>query len=119
MTMDFKLSLSHLFKGLGAAWCVVTAYLTPVWVTMSFLCISGKIGMYGYSVRNGSALKVGIIYLATWLIFTLLADSLILIRGYGGSRYRKWILAFMGIAVLYFMFITGFNIMNFVSAVIV
>ncbi|SFK66386.1 hypothetical protein SAMN05216390_102324 [Lachnospiraceae bacterium KH1T2] len=118
MTFDYKLNPRYILKGLGAAWCIVTSYLTPVWLTMAFLCLSGKIGMYGYSVKNGSAFRVGLLYLITWLLFGLLADIIILLKGYAESKYRKWIIVMMAVSVLYFFFISNFNSVNFVATIV-
>lgn len=55
------------------AWCAVTCYISPVWLTMIYLDLSGLIYQYDFSMDEGIAGLVGALSLALWIVLALVA----------------------------------------------
>lgn len=55
-------------------WYAITSFLSPVWLTMGFLDITGRIYQYDGMVDEGTAGIMGVIELALWIVFALLPD---------------------------------------------
>ncbi len=55
-------------------WCAVTFFVSPVWLTMTFLDITGLIYQYDGFVDEGTAGIMGVIELVLWIVIVLLPD---------------------------------------------
>lgn len=81
-------------KALMALWTIYTAFtsfISPVWLTMIYLQLSGKIYQCDYSYDEGTAGIVGILSLCVWLIFVLTPDVLYLLIMQSYGRKFLWI----------------------------
>lgn len=90
------LFLLQIFFGL---WCAITSLISPVWLTMIFLNLTGEIYKYDYTMDSGTAGIFGAILLVVWLLIALLPDiyfikKLYLIR-------RKYVV----VAILFIIFL--------------
>lgn len=64
-------------------WSIYTAFtsfISPIWLTMIYLQLSGKIYQSDYSFDEGTAGIIGILSLFMWLIFVLTSDALYLLK---------------------------------------
>lgn len=59
-------------------WCAFTSFITPIWLTMAFLNVTGLIYKYDYSMDDGTAGIIGFVILILWLLAVLLPDILLL-----------------------------------------
>lgn len=55
-------------------WCAVTSFLSPVWLTMTFLNITGLIYQYDGFMDEGTAGIIGVAELVLWIVIGLLPD---------------------------------------------
>ena len=83
---------------LWGVWCVVVTLITPVWLTLTYLNISGEIYKYDYTMDEGTALVFGMVMAIIWLLVALLPTVLLIRRIY--KINCKYAYATIGIAVL-------------------
>lgn len=55
-------------------WCAITSFISPVWLTIIFLNLTGEIYKYDYSMDSGTAGIIGVILLVAWVLLALLPD---------------------------------------------
>lgn len=48
-------------------WCAITCFVTPIWITMIILNITGMIYQYDYSMDEGTAGIIGVVLLLLWI----------------------------------------------------
>lgn len=79
---------TELTNAMLGIWCAITSFLSPVWLTMGFLDITGRIYQYDGMVDEGTAGIMGVIELALWIVFALLPDIWFLkrIKAQGGRK---------------------------------
>jgi len=53
-------------------WSAIAGFLSPVWLTLTALNLSGRIYQYDYSMDEGTAGILGILMLSVWLLVALL-----------------------------------------------
>lgn len=53
-------------------WSAIAVFLSPVWLTLTILNLTGLIYQYDASMDEGTALILGIIMLFIWELFALL-----------------------------------------------
>lgn len=53
-------------------WSAVTCFLSPVWLTLTVLNLTGLIYQYDYSMDEGTALILGLTMLSVWVLIALL-----------------------------------------------
>lgn len=61
-------------------WNAVSCFLSPVWLTMVFLNLSGLIYQYDYTMDEGTAVVLGLIMLLIWVLLVLLPVIIFLKR---------------------------------------
>jgi len=83
---------------LWGVWCVVVTLITPVWLALTYLNISGEIYKYDYTMDEGTAIIFGIVMAIMWLLVALLPIVLRIMRIYKVNR--KYAYAAIGIGVL-------------------
>lgn len=67
-------------------WCAFTAFVSPIWLTLIFLNITGLIYKYDFSMDEGTAGILGLISLVIWILSVLLPDILFIRRMYSVNR---------------------------------
>lgn len=72
-------------------WCFLTSLITPIWLTLVCLNITGKIYDYDYSMDIGTALIIGVFMLALWVLFALLPDIIFVEHMYRMNRRYAYI----------------------------
>ena len=83
---------------LPGIWCAITSFISPVWLTIVFMNISGLIYRYDYSIDEGIAGILGMMELIVWLFLVLLPDVFFL--KYLKSVNSRCSLIFLGIMIL-------------------
>ena len=83
---------------LWGVWCVVVTLITPVWLTLTYLNLSGEIYEYDYTMDEGTAIIFGIVMAIMWLLVALLPTVLLIRRIY--KVKCKYAYAAIGIGVL-------------------
>ena len=83
-------------------WCAFTTLLSPVWLTMIFLNITGMIYKYDYSMDEGTAVTIGIFLLALWLFIVLLPIVGFLRYAYSLNKKNLWICIGIMIILVFF-----------------
>lgn len=63
---------TELTNAMLGIWCAITSFLSPVWLTMGFLDITGRIYQYDGMVDQGTAGIMGVFELALWIGIALL-----------------------------------------------
>ncbi len=71
-------------------WCSIACFISPVWLTMIFLDITGIIYEYDYSMDEGTAIVIGMISLIVWIFLVLLPVIIFLKRMH--SINKKWVM---------------------------
>ena len=59
-------------------WSAVAGFLSPVWLTLTVLNLTGLIYQYDYSMDEGTAVILGFMMLCVWLLLALLPCILFL-----------------------------------------
>ena len=59
-------------------WCAITTFISPIWITMIYLNVTGMIYKYDYSMDEGTAIIIGIGLLVLWLIVVLFPISILI-----------------------------------------
>lgn len=72
-------------------WCIMTAFVSPIWLTLAYMNINGSIYDYDLTMDSGTALIFGIFMLAVWILFVLLPDILFVERMYKLKRGYAYI----------------------------
>ncbi len=53
-------------------WSAITGFLSPVWLTLTVLNLTGVIYQYDYSMDEGTAVILGFLMLSVWVLIALL-----------------------------------------------
>lgn len=53
-------------------WCIFTSFVSPIWLTLIFLYVTGLIYKYDFSLEEGMAQIMGIMGLTVWLLLVLI-----------------------------------------------
>ena len=106
-------------KFLMALWTIYiafTSFISPIWLTMIFLELSGKIYQLDYTYDEGTAGIIGMLSLSAWLIFVLTPDVLYLFKIKSYGRKSLWIgLALMACTAVICWGLCGWNIVRFLT----
>ena len=70
--LKVKKLMKKLVNIVWGIWCAFTTFISPVWVTMIYLNITGLIYMYDYSMDEGTAIPIGLFLLVLWLLIVAL-----------------------------------------------
>lgn len=103
---------------LWGVWGVVATLITPVWLTLTYLNISGEIYKYDYTMDEGTAIVLGIVMAIIWLLVALLPTVLLIRRIYKVNC--KYTYAAIGIGVLCLIVnvvYCGGNMVSFLNAI--
>lgn len=72
------------------AWGAVTCFISPIWLTMIYLDLTGLIYQYDFSMDEGIAGILGILSLAVWIVLVLVPDIILLKKVYAANRRYLW-----------------------------
>lgn len=106
--------MKRLINIIWGVWCAFTTFLSPVWLTMIYLNITGMIYKYDYSMDEGTAIIMGIFLLALWL-FSVLVPIIGFLR-YAYMLNKKYLLACffsMFVLMMVCMAICGWDVVHF------
>ncbi len=99
---------------LWTAWCIIGAFLTPQWLTITFLNITGLIYKYDYTMDEGTAEILGIILLLMWVLMVLVPVVLFLKKmKYYGNKEKICVISGLLIAVLLGMAVFEWDTVGF------
>ncbi len=97
-------------------WYTVTSFISPVWLTIVGLNITGAIYKYDYSMDEGTALILGLILLVLWLLFVLLPDVYFWKRiTHENDNNRFVLLGISTVAVILSFALCGWDIVSFLT----
>lgn len=105
-----------IFNVVLGIWCGVTCFISPIWLALIFLNISGLIYKYDYSMDEGTATIVGIIYMVLWILFVLLPNVAFIKKMY--SIDKKYLTAgIVSIILLWVLCLAmcGWDIIGFLT----
>lgn len=108
--------IKKILMTLWTIYSAFTSFISPIWLTMIFLDISGKIYQLDYKYDQGTAGIIGMLFLFVWLIFVLTPAVLYLLKmkSYG----RKFLWAGLGImagTAIICCGLCGWNIVRFLT----
>lgn len=66
--------MKKIFNVLIGIWCCLVNFVSPIWVSMIFLSITGIIYKYDYSFDEGTAFIMGIFLLIFWILLVLVPN---------------------------------------------
>ncbi len=97
-------------------WCAVTFFVSPVWLTMTFLDITGLIYQYDGFVDEGTAGIMGVIELVLWIVIVLLPD-IWFVKRMKPQGWRRVLYALGGMAALALLCVAlcGWDMAGFVA----
>lgn len=55
-------------------WCSLVGFISPIWLTVIFLNITGMIYKYDYSMDEGTALIIGIFLFILWILIGVIPN---------------------------------------------
>ena len=82
-------------------WCAVTCFISPIWLSLVFLNVTGLIYKYDYSMDEGTAGIIGFILLMLWVALMLLPTVVFI------KKHKKYVSIIFVIIVLLCMFCIG------------
>ena len=86
---------------IGGVWCILIAWITPIWLTLTYLNLSGQIYKYDFSMDEGTALILGLIMLFIWVIIALIPCVIFLKKmRLVGRRTLAWSISVLAVSVL-------------------
>jgi len=107
-------------KGLyiiGGVWCILIAWITPIWLTLTYLNVSGQIYKYDSSMDEGTALIFGIVMAIVWLLLFLLPSILFYKRIYSTNHKYGYIFALIiALAIVFCMARCRWDVLAFLTA---
>ncbi|MCH5345016.1 MAG: hypothetical protein J1E64_13355 [Acetatifactor sp.] len=97
-------------------WCALTSFISPVWLTLTFLYISGKVYETDGMLDEGMAGIGGTVFLFIWIIIALVPDIFYLckMRTYG-IKFMWLGLGIMAIAALICCGMCGWDMVHFLT----
>ena len=100
-------------------WTIYTAFtsfISPIWITLIYLELSGKIYQFDYKYDEGIAGIIGILSLFAWLILVLTPDILCLLKMKTRGILHLWIeLGIIAGAAIICCGLCGWNIVRFLT----
>ena len=106
-------------KSLMTLWTIYsafTSFISPIWLTMIYLDLSGKIYQLDYKYDEGTAGIIGMFLLLGWLILVLAPNILYLLKMKSYGIKFLWIgLGLMACAAIICCGLCGWNIVRFLT----
>lgn len=85
---------------LWGVWCVFIAWFTPIWLTLTYLNLSGEIYKYDSSMDEGTAIIFDIVMAIVWLLLFLLPSMLLYKRIYNANHKYGYIFVLIIVLVI-------------------
>ena len=102
---------------LWGVWCVVVTLITPVWLTLTYLNLSGQIYKYDSSMDEGTAIIFGIVMAMVWLFLFLLPSILFYKRIYSvNHKYGYIFVVIIALAIVFCMVHCRWDVLGFLTA---
>lgn len=114
--LEMRNQIKKTFMALWTLYITFTSFISPIWLTMIFLNLSGKIYQLDYKYDEGTAGIIGILMLFMWFILVLAPDILYLLtlKTYGAKHL--WIgLGLMACAAIICCGLCGWNVVRFLT----
>ena len=80
-------------------WSAVASFLSPIWLTLTVLNLTGLIYQYDYSMDEGTAVILGFMMLSVWLLVALL-PCILFLRKMRLLGRKPFIVSILALAVL-------------------
>ena len=90
-------------------WCAVTCFISPIWLSLVFLNVTGLIYKYDYSMDEGTAGIIGFILLMLWVALMLLPTVVFI------KKHTKYLSIIIVIVVLLCLLCIGMCNWNVVA----
>lgn len=101
---------------LWGLWCAFITLITPVWLTLTYLNLSGEIYKYDYTMAEGTAIVFGIVMVVVWLLVGLLPCVLLVKQFYKTKRkYAYTSLILVAIILVVSMTFCGWDVMDYLT----
>lgn len=101
---------------LSGIWCVFTSWISPIWLTLIFLYITGAIYQYDFSIEEGISGIIGIALFFIWLFVVLLPDLFFISRMRRmGRKHLLTGLALLAVSVLAGTAACGWDVVAFLT----
>lgn len=97
-------------------WCALASFISPIWLTMMMLDLTGEIYKYDYSADEGVAVILGAASLVVWVLAVLFPVILFLKKMY--HRKRKYFfcaLVFITALAVICTAMCGWNVVRFLT----
>ena len=108
--------IKKILMTLWTIYSAFTSFISPIWLTMIFLDISGKIYQLDYKYDQGTAGIIGMLFLFVWLIFVLTPDILYLLKMRSYGIKFLWVgLGIMAGTAIICCGLCGWNIVRFLT----
>jgi len=91
-------------------WCAITCFISPIWLTLAIVNLTGLIYKYDYSMDEGTAWVIGIILLGLWMVLVLL-PNVVFIKKH--AKYLSIIIVFVVLLCLLCLGMCNWNVMSF------
>lgn len=97
-------------------WGAVTCFISPIWLTMIYLDLTGLIYQYDFSMDEGMAGILGILSMAIWIVLVLVPDIILLKKVYVANRRHLCIvLGFAAVIVCVCLTMCHWNVIAFLT----
>lgn len=102
---------------LWGVWCILIAWVTPIWITLTYLNLSGQIYKYDSSMDEGTAIMFGIVMAIVWLLLFLFPSILFYKRIYSvNHKYGYIFVVIIALAIVFFMAYCRWDVLTFLTA---
>ncbi len=97
-------------------WCAITCFVSPIWLAMIYLNVTGLIYQYDYSMDEGTALILGIILLVIWILVALLPNICFVKKIYiSNPKYVVPVAVVMVILIVVCLAMCNWNVVSFLT----
>lgn len=108
--------IKNILFTLWTIYSAFTSFISPIWLTMIYLDLSGKIYQLDYKYDEGIAGIIGMFLLLGWLILVLAPNILYLLKMKSYGIKFLWIgLGLMACAAIICCGLCGWNIVRFLT----
>lgn len=98
-------------------WCAITCFVSPIWLAMIYLNVTGLIYQYDYSMDEGTAFILGIILLVIWVLVALLPNVYFVKKIYiRNPKYVIPVAVVMVILIVVCLAMCNWNVVSFLTA---
>lgn len=106
--------MKKVFTVLLIVWSGFTSFVSPIWLTLIYLNLTGLIYKYDYSMDEGTAGIFGIVLAVLWIVFAMIPNVATMKMMYNKDR-RLAVVYLIAVAILCLccFAMCGWNIMRF------